>query len=153
MKIITRVLSTIFFISLLAMLIFNFSVSEILEYYFFQKIFLFIIIFLSFLGTFYLDEIKFSKKDNKIVIKKGFLFLFKKYKYDFDDFQAVVFRKTLKMPNPLIFQFSEKYFYLFGFQIKDKIIIIENRLNEEKFNEFLNIFKTFFPKQSEMKSV
>lgn len=153
MKILTRILSTIFFISLMAMLIFNLSVSEIFEFYFFQIIFLIIIIFLSFLGTFYLDEIRFSKKRNKIIIKKGLLFLFKKYEYSFDDFEAVIFRKTLKMPNPLAFQFSEKYFYMFGLKIKDKTLIIENRLTEEKFNEFLNIFKTFFPGQVELKSV
>lgn len=153
MKLFTRILSAIFFISFIVMLIFNFSISEISDYYLFQKIFFITLFLLTFLGTFYLEEIKFSKKEKKIEIKKGLLFIFKNYKYTFDDFEAILFRKNLKMPNPLVFQFTEKYFYTFGLKIKDRTIIIENRMSEEKFNEFVNILKTFYPEKVELKTI
>lgn len=149
MKLLTRLLSSIFFISMLLMIIFDLSKEEFREYFLFQKILFFIILFLSFLGTFYQDTIAFYKKDKKIQIKKGLIFLYRKYNYSFDDLDSIFVKKILKRPNYLFLDFNEKYIFMFGFKIKGKYIIIENRLDEPKLIEFIKIFKSFFPRNIE----
>ncbi|MFN3411793.1 MAG: hypothetical protein ACK4YF_06530, partial [Exilispira sp.] len=100
-------------------------------------------------GTFYQDTIAFYKKDKKIQIKKGLIFLYRKYNYSFDDLDSIFVKKILKRPNYLFLDFNEKYIFMFGFKIKGKYIIIENRLDEPKLIEFIKIFKSFFPRNIE----
>lgn len=149
MKLITRIFSAIFFFSLVLVIIFNLSLNEFYNYYIYQKILFSFILFISFISTFYLDEYKFSKKDSSIIIKKGLVFLYKKYSYSFDDLEGIVIKKILKRPNLIFFDFSEKYVYAFGFKIKGSYIIIENRMDEAKYKDFLSSFKAFFPKNIE----
>lgn len=150
MRLLNRILSAIFFISFLAMILFNLSISEFNEYYLFQKILFVFIFVLSFIGTFYMDELKFNKGNSTIQIKKGFVFLYKKFEYSFDDLDGIIIKKYLRRPNPLALSFSEKYLYNFGFKIKNKYIMLENRLDESKYKEFLDIFKSFYPKNVEI---
>ena len=114
MKLINRILSIIFFISFIGMLIFNFSKEEFFEYYLFQKILFFFIFFLSFLGSFYIDEIEFSKKDSRIIFKRGILFLYKKKFYSFNDFQSLVIKKIAKKPSIINLNIKGKFVYIFG---------------------------------------
>lgn len=150
MKILTRILSIIFLISMILLVLFNLTFEEFKEYYLYQKILFGIIFFLSFLGTFYVDSIKFYKKVRVIEIKKGILIFYKKFTYSFDDLEGILVKKLLKKPNYLFLDFSEKNIYVFGLRIKGKDIIIENRLDEAKFNEFIKLFKSFFPNNLEL---
>ncbi len=146
MKSINRILSSIFFLSFFAVIIFNLSKDEFKEYYLFQKIYFFFIFIISFIGTFYIEEIKFNKKNSKIIFKKGLLFVYRQRIYNFEDLESIIVKKIIKKPAIITFDYSAKFIYMFGIKVKGKEYIIENRLEEAKLKEFINIVKSFFPK-------
>ncbi|HPO60492.1 MAG TPA: hypothetical protein PLN45_02985 [Exilispira sp.] len=145
MRIFNRILSFIFFVSVVIAMLLPGSLNEIKNYYIYQYIFFAIIFILLFFASFYKDTYVFDKDTEEIKIMKGLIFLWRSKKYYFKDLNSIYLKKIFKKRGFLNINIKDEYVYTLGFKISGKYFILENRMDEIKANKWVELIHGFFP--------
>jgi len=128
-------------ISVIAMFIFSFDLSE---YRFLSpagKINTVLLPFFLLAGVLYEDSVIFDKKNRRIISRRGLVFFYRKKIWDSNDFKGTVYRKikTGRISG------STRSRVLIGFQMTDKFILLDRVCPENKADIWIKALQTFWP--------
>jgi len=129
-------------ISVMAMFVFSFDLSEYKFLSLASKINTVLLPFFLLAGVLYEDSVIFDKKNRQIVLKHGLVFFYRKKIWDWNDFKGTVYRK-IKIGR--IFG-STRSKVLVGFQMTDKFILLDRDCPENKADIWIKALQTFWPR-------
>ena len=129
-------------ISVIAMFVFSFDLSE---YRFLSpagKINTILLPFFLLAGVLYEDSVIFDKENRQIILKRGLVFFYRKKIWDADDFKGTVYRK---IKTGRIYG-STRSRVLVGFQMTDKFVLMDRNCPENKADIWIKALQTFWPR-------
>ena len=140
MNLFLRITFLFFLLSMVLAYIFSFSFDEFINASLLRKIWMIGFFSLIFYGAFYEFSITFDKSKEKIYIRSGLLFLYKKTVYSRESFKFIRIRKyEIKRLG------ANKTRVEFGFFIGNKFYIVDKNLSMHKFTQFYGAFSSFWP--------